>query len=49
MTVTTEPVSGGRWILMGLEKLFGWAKMPFKPSKSRSLVLKKGRVADKVL
>ena len=25
----------------------GWARMSFKPAKSRSLVLKKGRVADK--
>lgn len=47
LTVTTESVPGGRWILTGLERLMGWAKMSFKPAKSRSLVLKKGRVADK--
>ena len=47
LTVTTESVPGGRWILTGLEKLMGWARMSFKPTKSRSLVLKKGRVADK--
>lgn len=33
--------------MTGLERLLGWARMSFKPTKSRSLVLKKGRVADK--
>lgn len=33
--------------MTGLERLMGWARMSFKPTKSRSLVLKKGRVADK--
>ncbi|KAK0135815.1 hypothetical protein N1851_028312 [Merluccius polli] len=47
LTVTTESVPGGRWIQTGLEKLMGWARMSFKPTKSRSLVLKKGRVTDK--
>lgn len=47
LTVTTESVPGGRWVLKGLERLMGWARMLFKPTKSRSLVLKKGRVADK--
>ncbi|KAK0134731.1 Retrovirus-related Pol polyprotein from type-2 retrotransposable element R2DM [Merluccius polli] len=27
LTVTTESVPGGRWILTGLEKLMGWARM----------------------
>lgn len=44
LTVTTEPVSGVSWILMGLVKLMAWARMSFKPSKSRSLLLKKGKV-----
>lgn len=35
LTVTTESV------------LMGWSRMSFKPTKSRSLVLNKGRVADK--
>lgn len=30
-----------------LEKLMGWARMSFKQAKSRSLVLKKGRMVDK--
>ncbi|XP_061093280.1 uncharacterized protein LOC133125737 [Conger conger] len=48
LTVTTESVPGCRWILKGLVKLVEWARMHFKPAKSRSMVLKKGRVEDKV-
>ncbi|KAK7901244.1 hypothetical protein WMY93_018013 [Mugilogobius chulae] len=47
LTVTTESVPGARWILKGLEKVMGWARMSFKPAKSRSLVLKKGKVWEK--
>ena len=38
---------GCRWILKGLEKLVEWAWMPFKLAKSRSIVLRKGKVEDK--
>ncbi len=44
--VTAPSVPGCRWLLGGLEKLITWARMSFKPAKSRSLVLKKGRVVD---
>lgn len=47
LTVTTTSVPGGRWILQGLEKLISWARMSFKPVKSRAMVLKKGKVTDK--
>lgn len=47
LTVTTESVPGCRLILEGLQKLMEWARMSFKPSKSRSMVLKKGKVDDK--
>lgn len=47
LTVTTESVPGCRWILQGLEKLISWARMRFKPAKSRSLVVKKGKVTDR--
>ncbi|XP_035990671.1 uncharacterized protein LOC118562404 [Fundulus heteroclitus] len=47
LTVTTASVPGCRWILHGLEKLISWARMSFNPSKSRSMVLKKGKVMDK--
>ncbi|XP_023810165.1 uncharacterized protein LOC105353972 [Oryzias latipes] len=47
LTITTSSVPGSRWILKGLEKLITWARMSFKPSKSRSMVLKRGKVVDK--
>ncbi|KAK0151167.1 hypothetical protein N1851_007647 [Merluccius polli] len=43
LTVMTESVPGCRWILKGLEKLVEWARMRFKPIKSRSMVLRKGK------
>lgn len=47
LTVTTAAVPGARWILQGLERLMSWARMSFKPAKSRSLVLKKEKVTDR--
>jgi hypothetical protein len=47
LTVATSHVQGGRWILKGLEEMTTWACMYFKPAKSRSLVLKKGKVTNK--
>ncbi|KAJ3583921.1 hypothetical protein NHX12_015418, partial [Muraenolepis orangiensis] len=43
LTVMTESVPGCRWILKGLEELVEWARMRFKPAKSRSMVLRKGK------
>ena len=43
LTVMTTSVMGGRWLLKGLERNMTWARMYFKPAKSRSLVLKKAR------
>ena len=48
LTMTTTSVMGGRWLLKGLERNMTWARMYFKPAKSRSLVLKKGKVMEKV-
>ena len=39
--------TGCWWILKGLEKLVGWARMHFKPIKSSSMMLRKGKVEDK--
>ncbi|KAJ3582705.1 hypothetical protein NHX12_000329 [Muraenolepis orangiensis] len=47
LTVMTESVPGCRWILKGLEELVEWARMHLKPAKSRSMVLRKGKVVDK--
>ena len=44
ITVMTAEVTGSKWILRGLEKHIAWARMKFKPGKSRSLVLQKGKV-----
>lgn len=46
LKVSTESVPGCRWILQGLKKIVEWAQMCFKPAKSRSLVLRKGKVED---
>ena len=48
LTVTTTSVMGGRWLLKGLERNMTWARKYFKPAKSRSLVLKKGKFMEKV-
>nr|XP_057943465.1 uncharacterized protein LOC131138512 [Doryrhamphus excisus] len=47
LTVTATSVTGCRWLLRGLERSIIWARMMFKPAKSRSLVLRKGKVEDK--
>ena len=47
LTVTVAGVQGARWVLKGLEEAFEWSRMKFKPQKSRSLVIKRGKVADK--
>lgn len=44
LTVTTTSVTGSRWILWSLEKLIAWARMSFKPTQSRSQVLKRRKV-----
>lgn len=45
LTVTILSVPSSRWISQGL-KFISWARMSFKPSKSRSLVLKKRKDVD---
>ncbi|KAK0143400.1 hypothetical protein N1851_018471 [Merluccius polli] len=46
LTITAKSVLEGRWILEYLVELTDWARMEFKPGKSRSLVLRRGRVQD---
>ena len=43
MTVLTRTIQQGRWTLNDLHSVFTWARMKFKPAKSRSLVIKKGK------
>ncbi|CAC5369161.1 unnamed protein product [Mytilus coruscus] len=47
MTITVKSVLEGKWMLQDLGELIDWARMKFKPSKSRSLILKKGKVQDR--
>lgn len=44
LTFTTEFVLVCRWILQGLEKLMECPQMSFKPAKSRSMVVRRGKV-----
>ncbi|XP_052093724.1 uncharacterized protein LOC127729844 [Mytilus californianus] len=46
MTVTAKTVIEGKWTLKELEGMISWARMKFKPSKSRSLVVRNGKVRD---
>jgi len=47
MTVTTETHIQARWILQALGETVRWARMAFKPRKSRYLIVKKGKVTEK--
>ena len=42
MTVMAKSIVQGRWMLKDLVEIFTWARMKFKPAKSRSLVIKNG-------
>lgn len=46
MTLSTKSVVEGRWSLNELGEVINWARMRFKPSKSRSLVIVKGKVCN---
>ena len=45
LTITTQSHIQVRWIFGALEDAVRWARMTFKPKKSRALVIKKGIVA----
>lgn len=47
LTVTTGSVPGCQWILQVSENLLDWTIMHFKPARSRSMVLRKGKAEDK--
>lgn len=44
LTVTTQTHIQARWVLKALEEAATWARMKFKPKKSRSLIIKRGSV-----
>lgn len=43
VTVMTPSIQGTQWILNALEKTATWARLQFKPEKSRSLSVLKGK------
>jgi len=47
MTITTETHIQTRWILKALDETVTWARMRFKPAKSRCLVVRNGKVTNK--
>ena len=47
MTVASKSVVEARWTLEELNNIITWVRMKFKAPKSRSLVLKKGKVTDR--
>ena len=47
-TVIVNKVETGRDVLARLDSLITWSRMKFKPSKSRSLSLRKGKVDESV-
>ena len=42
LTMITPTHVQARWVLAELDRMATWAKMVFKPKKSRSLVIQKG-------
>lgn len=47
LTITTMTHVQACWVLTALDETVSWARMKFKPKKSRSLVIKKGKVTQK--
>ena len=46
LTITTTSHVQARWILKTLGALASWARMAFKPRKSRSMVIRRGKLTD---
>ena len=46
MTITAKSYVEGRWMLQEIGELIEWARMKFKPQKSRSMVLRKGQIQE---
>ena len=48
-TLTTEIYVQARWMLSALEETATWARMKFKPTKSRSLIIRSGKQTDRFI
>lgn len=47
LTITTDTQDQARLILKSLEETMVWVRMTFKPKRSRSLIIHKGRTDQK--
>lgn len=47
LTITTSSHVQARWVLAKLKEMATWARMTFKPKKSRSLIIMKGNITFK--
>ena len=48
ITISTTHTVQTRWLSGGLEKIIKWARMKFNAKKSRSVVLKNGKISDRL-
>ncbi|XP_019639899.1 PREDICTED: uncharacterized protein LOC109481744 [Branchiostoma belcheri] len=48
LTITTESVLSARWMLKSLDKTATWARLKFKARKCRKLVMRKGKLSDRL-
>ncbi|XP_063420791.1 uncharacterized protein LOC134706007 [Mytilus trossulus] len=48
LTITTDTHVQARWVLKALEETVTWARMAFKPRKSRALIIRKGKSTHQV-
>lgn len=46
-TITMSSHIQARWVLAKLEEMATWARMTFKPKKSRNLIIRKGNITFK--
>ncbi|XP_032371806.1 uncharacterized protein LOC116689383 [Etheostoma spectabile] len=47
LTVTTSTHVEARWVLTALDHMATWARMKFKPKKSRSMVIRNGKLTNR--
>ncbi len=47
LTITTSSHVQSRWVLTKLDEVAKWARMTFKPRKSRSMIIRKGNISFK--
>ncbi|XP_034721949.1 uncharacterized protein LOC117940937, partial [Etheostoma cragini] len=47
LTVTTTTHVEARWVLTALDHMATWARMKFKPKKSRSMVIRNGKLTNR--